>query len=117
MSSSGGRLRPALILGAIGVVYGDIGTSPLYALQECLSGKHGVAPTAENVLGVVSLILWSITLVVTVKYLMFLMRADNQGEGGIMALLALVPEKLQTPVAGKVGGVALLVVAGAALLY
>jgi KUP system potassium uptake protein len=115
--SQGGKLRPGLILGAIGVVYGDIGTSPLYALQECLSGKHGVEPKPENVLGVVSLILWSITLVVTIKYLLFLMRADNQGEGGIMALLALVPEKLQNPAPGKVGWVALLAVAGAALLY
>jgi KUP system potassium uptake protein len=64
----------ALVLGAIGVVFGDIGTSPLYTLQECLHSRHGVAPRPENVLGVVSLIVWSVTMVVTVKYLGFMMR-------------------------------------------
>src|SRR6185369_8966264 len=95
-------------LGAVGVVFGDIGTSPLYTLHECLWSKHGVAPTHENVLGVVSLIVWSITMVVTVKYLTFLMRADNHGEGGIMALLALVPEDPSRPV-GRIGAIAGLV--------
>src|SRR5262245_58242062 len=83
----------ALILGAIGIVFGDIGTSPLYTIQECLNTDHGVAPRPDNVFGVVSLIIWSVTMVVTVKYLSFMMRADNEGEGGIMALLALVAEK------------------------
>ena len=83
----------ALILGAIGVVFGDIGTSPLYTLQECLHSRHGVPPSPENVMGVVSLIVWSVTMVVTVKYLGFMMRADNKGEGGIMALLALALPK------------------------
>ncbi len=105
------------MLGALGVVFGDIGTSPLYTLQECLSGSHGVEATPENTYGVVSLILWAVTLVVSIKYLSFLMRADNQGEGGIMSLLALVPEKFRTPAAGRIGAVALLVVVGAALLF
>jgi KUP system potassium uptake protein len=110
-----GSLR-ALSLAALGVVFGDIGTSPLYALKECVSKEHGVAPTPENVLGLLSLIFWALMMVVTVKYLTFIMRADNQGEGGILALLALVPEKLR----GKgtsVGWIAALVVFGAALLY
>ena len=107
---------PALVLGAIGIVFGDIGTSPLYAFKECITGEHGVEPTHANILGVLSLIVWSLTLVVTVKYLVFVMRADNQGEGGILALLALTPERLR----GKgrsIGLVGLLVIAGAALLY
>jgi KUP system potassium uptake protein len=77
-------------LGAIGVVYGDIGTSPLYAIKECVSLPHGVAPVAVNIYGVLSLIFWSITLVVSVKYLLYVMRADNDGEGGVLALMALV---------------------------
>ncbi|MEB2344171.1 MAG: potassium transporter Kup [Deltaproteobacteria bacterium] len=80
---------PALALGAIGVVYGDIGTSPLYALRECFHGSHGVALSEANVLGVLSLVVWALVLVVCVKYLTFIMRADNEGEGGILALLAL----------------------------
>jgi KUP system potassium uptake protein len=110
-------IKPGLVLGALGVVFGDIGTSPLYTLQECLSGKHGVTPDRENILGVVSLVLWAVTLVVTVKYLYFLMRADNEGEGGIMALMALLPEKLRTPGVGRIGVIAVLVIVGAALLF
>ena len=83
----------ALALGALGVVYGDIGTSPLYALKECVNGPHGVAPTPENVFGILSLVTWALLLVVVVKYLTFIMRADNQGEGGILALFALVIPK------------------------
>ena len=79
-----------LALGAIGVVYGDIGTSPLYAVKECVTLPHGVAPVTVNIYGVLSLIFWSITLVVSVKYVVFMLRADNDGEGGIMALAALV---------------------------
>ncbi len=79
----------ALMIGALGVVYGDIGTSPLYALRECFGGPHAVAPTQENVLGVLSLILWSLIVLVSIKYLALVMRADNQGEGGILALLSL----------------------------
>jgi KUP system potassium uptake protein len=80
----------ALSLAALGVVYGDIGTSPIYALRESLHGIHGVAPTPTNVLGLLSLILWALILVISVKYLVFVMRADNGGEGGMIALTALV---------------------------
>ena len=85
-----GRSLAIVALGALGVVYGDIGTSPLYALKECFVGPHGVPVTKGNVLGVLSLIFWSLNFVVTFKYLTVVMRADNQGEGGILALLALV---------------------------
>ena len=79
----------ALVLGALGVVFGDIGTSPLYALKECFSAEHGIDPTPENVLGLLSLITWSMAWVIAYKYLSVMMRADNNGEGGILALLAL----------------------------
>ena len=108
------RRLGVLTLSALGVVYGDIGTSPLYAMRECFFGPHAVAPTPANVLGVLSLIFWSLIVVISVKYLVFVMRADNRGEGGILALLALVgPEK-------RVAGRRLLVMLGlfgAALLY
>jgi KUP system potassium uptake protein len=78
-----------LALGALGVVYGDIGTSPLYAIRECFGGPHAVPPTEANVLGVLSLVFWALVLVIVIKYLTFMMRADNRGEGGILALLAL----------------------------
>ena len=105
-----------LTLGAIGVVYGDIGTSPLYALRECFHGEHGVPPTHENVLGVLSLIFWSLTLIISIKYILFVMRADNNGEGGILALLALVA---QSPDAKKKSRASLIALGlfGAALLY
>ena len=73
------------------MVYGDIGTSPLYAVRECFHGQHAVALNATNVLGVLSLVFWSLVLVVGVKYVVFVLRADNRGEGGMYALLALVP--------------------------
>src|SRR5580700_9818605 len=79
---------PALALAALGIVFGDIATSPLYALQEAF-GEHGVPPTQANVFGVVSLTFWSLIGVVSGKYVLFIMRANNKGEGGIMALLAL----------------------------
>ncbi len=79
-----------LALGALGVVYGDIGTSPLYAMKECVTPPHGVAPTPANVLGLLSLFTWSLIVVVVVKYLVFVVRADNNGEGGVLALMALV---------------------------
>ncbi len=79
-----------LALGAVGVVYGDIGTSPLYAIKECFAQPHGVAPTPDNIYGILSLVLWSITVVVSVKYLLFVMRADNAGEGGVVALMSLI---------------------------
>jgi len=114
---SHGSLGP-LTIAAIGVVYGDIGTSPLYALKECLSPHYGLSPTPANILGLLSLMTWSLTMVVTVKYLAFITRATNRGEGGILALLALCPERLR--VAAKPGRVTLvttMVVFGAALLY
>jgi len=81
----------ALTLGALGVVFGDIGTSPLYALQTVFSADNGaVKPTEVDVFGVISLVFWSITMIVTVKFVIFIMRADNDGEGGLMALIALV---------------------------
>ena len=86
-----GRKELALVsLGALGVVYGDIGTSPLYAMKECLTGTHGALPTHENVLGVLSLVFWALVLIICIKYLTFVLRADNKGEGGIQALAALV---------------------------
>jgi KUP system potassium uptake protein len=107
----------ALTVAAVGVVYGDIGTSPLYALKECLSPHYGLAATRENVLGLLSLMTWSLTMVVTVKYLVFITRATNRGEGGILALLALCPERLRFAASGRVAFVTAVVVFGAALLY
>ncbi len=78
----------ALTLGALGVVYGDIGTSPLYAMKEVFSGGH-VTPTPENILGVLSLIFWTLTVIVSLKYVLLILRADNNGEGGLIAMLAL----------------------------
>ena len=80
----------ALALGALGVVFGDIGTSPLYAMKETFSEEHGLTPDPGSVYGVLSLVFWAITIIVSVKYVMFIMRADNGGEGGIMALISLV---------------------------
>ncbi|MEJ7731930.1 MAG: potassium transporter Kup [Polyangiaceae bacterium] len=108
--------KAALMLGALGVVYGDIGTSPLYALKECFSplSHHRVEPTPQNVLGVLSLVFWSMTMVVALKYLTFVMRADNDGEGGILALLALVPAGAEKAAGGAL---LMLVLFGAALLF
>jgi KUP system potassium uptake protein len=110
----------ALVFGALGVVFGDIGTSPLYTLKECLhaaGGEHAAIPA--DLLGILSLMFWALIFVVTVKYLIFVMRADHDGEGGIFALLAIVPQRFRTSAAesGKVTGMALLAVIGAALLY
>ena len=85
-----GKRLAVLSLTALGVVYGDIGTSPLYALRECFKPAYGILPTPANILGVLSLILWSLILVVSVKYIVFILKADNRGEGGILALLALL---------------------------
>src|ERR1041385_1072271 len=79
----------ALTLGALGVVFGDIGTSPLYALREAFHGEHAIAVTQDNVLGVLSLIVWSLLVIISAKYLLFVMRADNRGEGGVLSLTAL----------------------------
>jgi KUP system potassium uptake protein len=80
----------ALSIAAIGVVYGDIGTSPLYTLKEVFNPAHGISTSHENVLGILSLVFWSLLIVVSLKYVVFIMRADNKGEGGIMALIALM---------------------------
>jgi KUP system potassium uptake protein len=110
------RELAGLSLGALGVVYGDIGTSPLYAIRSCVSGVHGVPPTPENVYGILSLVAWSLVLVVALKYLVFVLRADNQGEGGVLALFAML-----TPSQAKAGrGLAALLMLGlfgAGLLY
>ncbi|HCU54028.1 MAG TPA: potassium transporter Kup, partial [Gammaproteobacteria bacterium] len=99
MTSSTTSAHPrltALVIGVIGVVFGDIGTSPLYTMKEAFHGPHGMPVSAANILGVLSLIFWSLIIVVSIKYVVFIMRADNKGEGGIMALtsLALRTEKL-----------------------
>ena len=86
---SNNRYLLLLTLGALGVVYGDIGTSPLYALRECFGEAHKIAPTRENVFGVLSLVTWALIIEVTLKYLLYVMRADNRGEGGVLALMAL----------------------------
>ena len=111
-----GRVLAGLGLGALGVVYGDIGTSPLYALRECFAGPHSVPATHENILGVLSLVFWAINFVVSFKYIGFVMRADNRGEGGILALLALVRPRGggHGPPTGVLVGLGLF---GAALLY
>jgi KUP system potassium uptake protein len=106
------RSLALLCLGSLGIVYGDIGTSPLYAMRECFYGEHGVPPTHANVLGVLSLILWSLILIISVKYLILILRADNRGEGGILALATLVSDVL-----GRGRFLFLLGLFGAALLY
>jgi KUP system potassium uptake protein len=104
-------------LAALGIVFGDIGTSPLYTLRACLSARDAPPFSAADILGVLSLIFWTLTMVVSLKYVIVIMRADNSGEGGIFALLALLPERPRGAKGGVVGIVALLVIAGAALLY
>jgi KUP system potassium uptake protein len=107
-----------LSLGALGVVYGDIGTSPLYALKECLASDHGADPTqAANVYGVLSLVFWALTFIVAIKYITFIMRADNKGEGGILALAALLGRSDGPSRALKIGVPVLLALFGAGLLY
>jgi KUP system potassium uptake protein len=106
-----------LAIGALGVVYGDIGTSPLYAIKECVTQPYGVAPVAANILGVLSLVFWSLTLVVSLKYLTFVMRADNEGEGGVLALLALVASRDPTMQKRRRRILIMLGLFGAALLY
>jgi KUP system potassium uptake protein len=106
-----GRRLAGLSLAALGVVYGDIGTSPLYAFRECFKPEYGLAPTAPTIYGVLSLIVWALILIVSVKYLVVMMRLDNRGEGGIMALIALILSIRRRPVLVALG------LFGAALLY
>ena len=103
-------------LGALGVVYGDIGTSPLYAMKECLTGEHGVPPSHDNVFGVLSLVFWALTLIICVKYLTFVLKADNKGEGGIQALAALVSDSGGRPT-HKLAVPILMALFGTGLLY
>ncbi len=112
--STAERLKPALVIGALGVVYGDIGTSPIYTFRESLKAA-GEAPGKDVVLGLLSLIFWTLMIVVTIKYVIFVMRADNDGEGGIMALLGLARGAEPDPRLARfllVAGIA-----GAALFY
>ncbi len=117
-SGSHGASTRSLAIAALGVVYGDIGTSPLYAVKECFVGEHGAALTPQNVIGIISLIFWSLTAVVVVKYLTFVMQADHNGEGGILALLALATQG-KVPAKGVrwIIGLAMLGLFGSALLY
>lgn len=106
-----------LALGALGVVFGDIGTSPLYAFRECFS-LSGVQPSPENVFGILSLIFWALTVVISIKYMLFVMRADNKGEGGILSLMALASKSLHPEHhASRRNWIAVLGLCGAALLY
>ncbi len=108
--------RAALTLAALGVVYGDIGTSPLYAVKETFNPAHGIPLTPETILGGLSAIFWALMIVVSLKYVILIMRADNKGEGGIMALLALASAAVKDrPHARK--PILLLGVFGAALFY
>ncbi len=109
----------AVTLTTIGVVYGDIGTSPLYTIRECFFGTHPVPPSHENVLGVLSLVVYALLIVISVKYIAIVMRADNQGEGGILALAALIPPRDGSAdwLAATRPLLMLLGIFGAALLY
>ncbi|MFA6292880.1 MAG: potassium transporter Kup [Victivallales bacterium] len=107
-----------LVLGALGVVYGDIGTSPLYAFRECFSPSYGIGITDANIFGILSLFFWSLAITISLKYLTFLLKADNNGEGGILALMTLVVHELQkTKSKKKLFAVTVLGIVGAALLY
>jgi KUP system potassium uptake protein len=111
-----GRYLAVLSLTALGIVYGDIGTSPLYAMRECFHGPHAIAPTPENVFGVMSLIFWALILIISIKYCVFVLRADNRGEGGILALTALAtPIKIVSRKENWL--LVVLGIFGAALLY
>ncbi|MFH1659163.1 MAG: potassium transporter Kup [Pseudomonadota bacterium] len=115
MSSQNKQALPAITVAAIGVVFGDIGTSPLYALKEIFNGHHPIPVTPENILGVLSLVFWAIIVLVTIKYVAIIMRADNRGEGGSLALLALVTERAKNPRLAWI--VTLLGIFAAALFY
>ncbi len=113
-----GKRLAILTLTACGVVYGDIGTSPLYAIKECFGPMYELLPTRENVFGILSLVLWALTLVISMKYISFVLRADNRGEGGQFALLALIFPKQASATAKSRGRVLVaLALFGTALLY
>ncbi len=106
-----------LALGALGVVYGDIGTSPLYAIRECFHGHHAIALTPGNIFGVMSLVFWSLTIVVSIKYVFFILLADNHGEGGIFALLGLISAGGRNVSPRLRAGLVFAGILGAGLLY
>jgi len=106
-----------LALSALGVVYGDIGTSPLYAIKECFHGHHAIALTEVNIFGVMSLVFWSLTVVVSIKYVIFILFADNYGEGGIFALLGLISAGGRNVSPRLRVGLVLVGILGAGLLY
>lgn len=110
-----GKRLVALTVAAVGVVYGDIGTSPLYSLKECFSHHYGLAPGKLEVFGILSLIFWALTLIICVKYLAIIMRFDNKGEGGILALMELVADRIGG--FSKAGLLFFMGLFGAALLY
>jgi KUP system potassium uptake protein len=112
-SSGGSGQLVKLSLGALGVVYGDIGTSPLYAMRECFHGPHGLDFQPSRVLGVVSLMFWAMTLLISFKYISYVMRADNRGEGGVLALMALATQRSPH----RARALVILGLFGAALLY
>ena len=113
-----GRRLAILTLTALGVVYGDIGTSPLYTLRETFSAEHRLVPNAATVYGILSLVFWSLILVVVVKYLVFILRADNRGEGGVLAMLALLLQRQQRAEERRRRAVLIILgVFGTALLY
>ena len=87
---------PLIMLAAIGVVFGDIGTSPLYALKECFDPTHGIAYSREALFGVISMMIWALLIVVTLKYVFVVMRADNKGEGGVLSLMALALRSIKS---------------------
>ncbi|HEX8745565.1 MAG TPA: potassium transporter Kup [Pyrinomonadaceae bacterium] len=115
-ASPGGRYLAILSLTALGIVYGDIGTSPLYAMRECFHGPHAIKATPDNIFGVLSLIFWALIIIISIKYCIFVLRADNHGEGGILALTALAtPIKIVSRKESWV--LVVLGIFGAALLY
>ena len=116
-SDAAPRPISVLVLAALGVVFGDIGTSPLYAVRECFFGVHAIAIDRDNILGVASLIVWALLLTISLKYVFYLMRADNRGEGGDIALMALASRKRADLSARALTIVSVLGIAGAALLY
>jgi KUP system potassium uptake protein len=106
-----------IALAAIGIVFGDIGTSPLYALRECFAPERGIVTSPENVIGIVSLLIWTLSLIVSVKYIGIVLKADNRGEGGILALVSLVGRSLPKDSKKRIWVIAILGILGAALLY
>src|SRR5687767_5701068 len=115
VADSRGDATLKLVIAALGVVFGDIGTSPLYAFRECLNPEHGIAVTQQNIIGILSLILWSMVLIISIKYVAIVLRADNRGEGGVLALSTLLSSASNNwRIWGPVGAVG---VFGAALFF